>query len=68
MSNNGAKVGDYVHVVFERDYSIFGTVQYIPVVSGDSWILYGGDSEIWHVQNFKTIRVMNRMVGEAVEG
>ena len=51
------KPGDIVNVHFERTYCEWGvTVLYMPVATGDSWILRRpGDRSLVYVQTFSKI-------------
>jgi hypothetical protein len=60
----GARVGDEVSVFWSaekhEDRYITGIVKYVPAATGDSWIIWGKRGDIYHVQQYELIRVLNR--------
>lgn len=58
--SHGAQIEDKVTIQFNNGEQINGTVKHIPTESGDSWIIWGEDGTIAHVQHYETITVLNR--------
>lgn len=61
MTDIGARVGDTVLVTWsDNRMQIEGVVRYVPQATGDSWVIHGGQGQIFHVQHFNCLRVLNR--------
>lgn len=61
MADPGARVGDSVVFTWNDTHmQIEGIIQHMPQGPGDSWIIYGKQGQIVHVQHFNCLRVLNR--------
>jgi len=60
MTKHGAKINDRVRVFWANGEQLDGTVKYTPQGEGDSWIVWLDDGTIYHIQQYKTILVLNR--------
>jgi len=60
IMSHGAQEEDKVVIQFVNGEQINGTVKHIPSESGDSWVIWGEDGSIAHVQHFETITILNR--------
>ena len=49
---NNIKIGDKIKVMISEDFGLWATVEYIPVATGDSWILIDDTGDTYYVQSF----------------
>ena len=62
MSEWKVKIGDKVRVVFNDDSQLYGDLLYIPVATGDSWVVQtyhkGKKDLIAYIQQFEVMFVV----------
>lgn len=52
MNDKRIKVGDKVMMIIAQGMSLFGTVEYMPVATGDCWIINSDKDGLNYVQSF----------------
>ena len=60
MTDTGARVGDRVRVCWAGGETLEGTVKHVPCATGDAWVVWHDDGDIYHVQQYECIVVLDR--------
>lgn len=63
MREAGARVDDTVEFFFSDGTRLRGIVKHVPNATGDSWIIWTQDRDIYHIGTFYDMCVINRKGG-----